>query len=75
MIEVVEWIYSRWGFPQTVVGAIDIMGFHSLLMQAVNDYRCLDVCIWWPGRAHDAGVLQNSSIYTKGGNGTLFPDC
>ena len=45
-------------------------------MQAVADHRCLflDICIGWPGRAHDARVLQNSSIYSKGCSGTLFPD-
>ena len=51
-------------------------GFHSIILQAVVDYRYMfvDVCIGWPGRVHDARVLSNSSIYTKGCSGTLFPD-
>lgn len=51
-------------------------GFHSILMQAIADHHCLflDVCIGWPGRAHDARVLQNSSLYNKGCSSTLFPD-
>lgn len=45
-------------------------------MQAVADHCCLflDVCIGWPGRAYDARVLQNSSVYNKGCSDTLFRD-
>ena len=51
-------------------------GYHSILMQAVVDYRgqFLDVNIGWPGKVHDARVLINSSFYRKASTGTLVPD-
>ena len=51
-------------------------GWHSIHMQGMVDhlYRFTDVYIGWPGRVHDARVLGNSTVYQKGGGGTLFPD-
>ena len=51
-------------------------GFYSIIMQAVVDYRgrFLDVYIGWPGKVHDARVFVNSSLYSKGNNGTLLPN-
>ena len=51
-------------------------GFHSLVMQAVVDFRGVftDVYIGWPGRVHDARIFSNSDLYLKGSNGQLFPD-
>ena len=51
-------------------------GFHSIILQAVVDYRYMfiDICVGWPGRVHDARVLYNSSLYSKASNGTLFPN-
>ena len=36
--------------------------------------RFTDIYISWPGRVHDARVLQNSTLYFKGQQGKLFPD-
>ena len=51
-------------------------GFHSIIMQAVTDcnYMFRDVVIGWPGSVHDARVLSNSTIFTKGNEKRLFPD-
>lgn len=51
-------------------------GFHSIILQAVVDYRYMfiDICVGWPGRVHDARVLCNSSLFVKASNGTLFPN-
>ena len=45
-------------------------------MQATADcqYRFIDICIGWPGRVHDARVFANSTLYTKGEIGRLFPN-
>ena len=51
-------------------------GFHSVVMQALVDYRYrfMDIYIGWPGSVHDARVLTNSDLFTKGEEGTLLPD-
>jgi hypothetical protein len=51
-------------------------GYHSLVMQAVVDFRGLftDVYIGWPGRVHDARIFSNSDLFAKGSDGQLFPD-
>ena len=45
-------------------------------MQATADcqYRFIDICIGWPGRVRDACVFANSTLYTKGEHGRLFPN-
>ena len=50
-------------------------GFYSVIIQGLVDYRgqFMDVYIGWPGKVHDARVFVNSSVYTKGSNGTLLP--
>ncbi|KAG1693349.1 Protein ALP1-like [Nymphon striatum] len=49
---------------------------HSVILQAVVDCDCkfLDVCLGWPGKAHDSRVFKNSKIYQAGITGKLFPD-
>ena len=51
-------------------------GWHSVIMQGLVDHkgRFMDIYIGWPGRVHDARVFANSGLFTKGQNGTLFPD-
>ena len=51
-------------------------GWHSIIMQGMvnNVGHFTEVYIGWPGRVHDARVFVNSTLYTKGQNGTLFPD-
>jgi len=51
-------------------------GYYSILMQAFVDFQgiFIDICIWWPGKVHDARVFYNSELYKKGAQGTLFPD-
>ena len=50
-------------------------GFHSVVMQALVDYRYrfMDIYIGWPGSVHDAQVLTNSDLFAKG-EGTLLPN-
>ncbi|XP_072039863.1 uncharacterized protein [Amphiura filiformis] len=50
-------------------------GFTSIILQAVCDHqlRFTDVYVGWAGRAHDARVLRNSTLYQRGADGTLFP--
>ena len=40
-------------------------GFYSVILQGVCDdrYNFTDIFVGWPGRVHDARVLQNSQIY------------
>lgn len=51
-------------------------GFHSVVMQALVDYRYrfMDIYIGWPGSVHDARVLTNSALFSKGETGTLLPN-
>lgn len=51
-------------------------GFYSVIMQALVDHkgRFMDVCVGWPGKVHDARVFANSTLYTRGSNGQLFPN-
>lgn len=48
-------------------------GWYSVIIQALVDhnYCFMDVNIGWPGSCHDARVFSNSSVYTKGNNGSL----
>ena len=39
-----------------------------------HEYQVLNIAAGWPGRVHDARVLANSSIFSKGEAGTLFPN-
>ena len=50
-------------------------GHYSIIIQGLVDFRgrFMDVCIGWPGKVHDARVFANSSVYSKGRSGTLFP--
>ena len=50
-------------------------GYFSIIMQAVVDFRGLfmDMYIGWPGKVHNARVFLNSSVYSNGVSGTLFP--
>ncbi len=50
-------------------------GFYSIVMQAVVDHKGIfgDVCIGWPGSVHDAQVFENSGLFRKAEDGTLFP--
>ena len=50
-------------------------GFYSVIIQGLVDFRGLfmDVYIGWPGKVHDARVFANSSVYSKGNKGELFP--
>ena len=52
-------------------------GWHSIILQGTVDHRgrFIDVYVGWPGRVHDARVFSNSSLYQRGQNGSLFPDC
>ena len=51
-------------------------GYHSLVMQAVVDFRGIftDTYIGWPGRVHDARIFSNSDFFQKGSSGQLLPD-
>ena len=48
-------------------------GYHSIIMQAVVNYR-LDVWIGWLAQVHDARGLSNSTLYNKACRGCLFHD-
>ena len=51
-------------------------GFYSIILQGVLDHRLRfwDINVGWPGKAHDARVFGNSSLFERGQSGTLFPD-
>ncbi len=42
-------------------------GWHSVILQALVDDvgNFNDICVGWPGKVHDAYVLQNSQLYAK----------
>ena len=50
-------------------------GFYSMILQGVVDFRglFLDIYAGWPGKVHDARVFANSTLYSKGIEGKLFP--
>ena len=50
-------------------------GYYSIIVQGLVDFRgrFMDVCIGWPGKVHDARVFANSTVYSKGMSGSLFP--
>ena len=50
-------------------------GWYSIILQGLVDsnYKFIDINIGWPGKVHDARVFSNSSVFTKGQNGSLFP--
>ena len=52
-------------------------GWHSILMQGTVDhlYSFTDINVGWPDRVHDSRVLVNSTLYQKGEQGSLFPNC
>ena len=49
-------------------------GFHSIILQAVVDheYRFWNISVGWPGRVHDARVLNNSELFERAQAGTLL---
>ena len=49
-------------------------GWHSVLLQGLVDHDgCFtDINVGWPGRVHDARVLHNSELFSKGESGSLF---
>ena len=51
-------------------------GWHSVILQALVDDvgNFTDICVGWPGKVHDARVLQNSQLYAKGERGHLFEE-
>ena len=87
--EVMKIYREKWGFP-ACAGAIDgthvpvqaplknanRKSFHSVVVQAYVDARCLfrDIVVGWPGCVHDARVLSNSDLYYRGQQGSLFDD-
>ncbi|KAJ4919110.1 hypothetical protein JOQ06_021641 [Pogonophryne albipinna] len=42
--------------------------FHSVVLQGVCDHQghFVDICVGYPGSLHDAWILKNSPIYTRG---------
>ena len=50
-------------------------GFHSIVLQALVDHenRFMNVHVGWPGSVHDARILSNSEMFTKGETGMLVP--
>ena len=50
--------------------------YRSINVQAVIDCRYLvrDLCVGWPGRAHDARVLSYSKLFEAGQRHQLFPN-
>ncbi|XP_070549934.1 uncharacterized protein [Ptychodera flava] len=50
--------------------------FHSVILQAVADdkYCFVDMCVGWPGSAHDARVYANSKLHQRLTDNQLLPD-
>ena len=50
-------------------------GYYSIIIQGLVDFqgRFMAVCIGWPGNGLDARVFVNSTVYSKGMSGLLFP--
>uniref|UniRef100_K7F5R2 DDE Tnp4 domain-containing protein n=1 Tax=Pelodiscus sinensis TaxID=13735 RepID=K7F5R2_PELSI len=48
---------------------------YFLVLQALVNHRGLftDIFVGWSGRAHDARIFRNSSLYRKLESGTFFP--
>lgn len=46
---------------------------YSLFCTLFFRYRFMDIVIGWPGSVHDARVFSNSSLYSDGVLGKLFP--
>ena len=51
-------------------------GWYSMLIQGLVDanYRFMDVCVGWPGSAHDARVFAHSSLYKEIGHNKILPN-
>ena len=49
-------------------------GWYSVVLQGlVHHVGCFtDINIGWPGHVHDARVLHNSELFSKGESGSLF---
>lgn len=47
---------------------------HTIILQAIvdDDYKFTNVCIGWPGKAHDARIFKNSKAFIKGEKNELF---
>lgn len=45
----------------------DRKGFHSIVLQGSVDFfgKFVDIIVGWPGRAHDARIFKNSSLYRR----------
>lgn len=50
-------------------------GFYSVVLQACVNFSgsFIDICVGFPGRAHDARVFRNSSLHRKIESGEVFP--
>lgn len=52
-------------------------GFHSIVLQGTVDFygKFVDINVGWPGRAHDARIFKNSSLYRRMTTAPgLYPD-
>lgn len=56
---------------------INRKGYHSIVLQGTVDFfgKFIDINVGWPGRAHDARVFKNSSLYMRMTTAPgLYPD-